>query len=59
VIGLYGIGFWMPQVLKTFGLSNLAVGFLTAVPYLIAAIGMVIAGRHSESERRRRTTGTT
>ena len=49
VIGLYGIGFWMPQVLKTFGLSNLAIGFLTAVPYLIAAIGMVIAGRHSDA----------
>jgi len=31
VIGLYGIGFWMPQVLKPFGLSNLAIGFLTAV----------------------------
>jgi D-galactonate transporter len=49
VIGLYGIGFWMPQVLKTFGLSNLAIGFLTAVPYLIGAIGMVIAGRHSDA----------
>src|SRR5262249_38249459 len=45
VIGLYGIGFWMPQVLQTFGLSNLGVGFLTAIPYLIAAAGMVIAGR--------------
>src|SRR5262245_32315617 len=39
----------MPQVLKSFGLSNLAIGFLTAVPYLIAAIGMVIAGRHSDA----------
>jgi ACS family tartrate transporter-like MFS transporter len=48
VIGLYGIGFWMPQVLQTFGLSNLGVGFLTAIPYLIAAAGMVIAGRHSD-----------
>jgi MFS transporter, ACS family, tartrate transporter len=27
VVGLYGVGFWMPQVLKTFGLSNLAIGF--------------------------------
>jgi ACS family tartrate transporter-like MFS transporter len=49
VIGLYGIGFWMPQVLKTFGLSNLAVGFLTALPYLVAAVGMVVAGRHSDA----------
>jgi ACS family tartrate transporter-like MFS transporter len=48
VIGLYGIGFWMPQVIKTFGLSNLEIGFLTAIPYLVAAIGMVLAGRHSD-----------
>ena len=44
VVGLYRIGFWMPQVLQTFGLYNLSIGFLTAIPYLIAAIGMVIAG---------------
>jgi MFS transporter, ACS family, tartrate transporter len=49
VIGLYGIGFWMPQVLKTFGLSDLAIGFLTALPYLVAAVGMVFAGRHSDA----------
>jgi ACS family tartrate transporter-like MFS transporter len=49
VVGLYGIGFWMPQVLKTHGLSDLAIGFLTALPYLVAAIGMVVAGRHSDA----------
>ncbi len=48
VIGLYGIGFWMPQLLKTFDLSNLAIGFLTAIPYLVATIGMVLAGRNSD-----------
>jgi ACS family tartrate transporter-like MFS transporter len=48
VVGLYGIAFWMPQVLQTFELSNLAIGFLAAIPYLIAAIGMVIAGRNSD-----------
>ena len=53
VVGLYGIGFWMPQVLQTFGLSNLTIGFLTAVPYLVAAIGMVIAGRHSDAKGER------
>jgi ACS family tartrate transporter-like MFS transporter len=53
VIGLYGIGFWMPQVIKTFGLSNLEIGFLTAIPYLVAAIGMVLAGQHSDKTRER------
>lgn len=46
--GLYGIGFWMPQVIQTFGLTPLKIGFLTAIPYLIAAIAMVIWGWHSD-----------
>lgn len=49
VVGLYGIGFWMPQVLQTFGLSHLTISFLTAIPYLAATIGMVLAGRHSDA----------
>jgi ACS family tartrate transporter-like MFS transporter len=48
VIGLYGIGFWMPQLLKTFSLSNAQIGFVTAIPYTVAALGMVLAGRHSD-----------
>ncbi len=48
VTGLYGIGLWMPQIVKNFGLSNLAVGFVVAIPYLIAAICMVIWSRHSD-----------
>jgi ACS family tartrate transporter-like MFS transporter len=54
VIGLYGIGFWMPQVIETFGLDPLHVGFLTAVPYLFAAIAMVLWGRHSDATGERR-----
>jgi ACS family tartrate transporter-like MFS transporter len=49
VVGLYGIGFWMPQVLQSFGLPHLAIGFLTAIPYLVASVGMVLAGRHSDA----------
>jgi ACS family tartrate transporter-like MFS transporter len=48
VIGLYGIGFWMPQVIETFGHTPLQIGFLTAVPYLFAAVAMVLWGRHSD-----------
>ena len=54
VVGLYGIGFWMPQVIEGFGLDPLQVGFLTAIPYLFAAIAMVIWGRHSDRTRERR-----
>jgi MFS transporter, ACS family, tartrate transporter len=48
VVGLYGIGFWMPQVIQTFCLTPLEIGFLTAVPYLFASIAMVLWGWHSD-----------
>jgi ACS family tartrate transporter-like MFS transporter len=48
VVGLYGIGFWMPQVIQTFGLDPVRIGFLTAVPYLFAAIAMVLWGTSSD-----------
>ncbi|MGH6802209.1 MAG: MFS transporter, partial [Methyloceanibacter sp.] len=48
VVGLYGIGFWMPQVIQTFGLTPLRIGFLTAIPYFFAAITMVMSGAHSD-----------
>jgi ACS family tartrate transporter-like MFS transporter len=53
VVGLYGIGFWMPQVIQTFGLDPLRIGFLTAIPYLIAAIGMVRWGVRSDRTNER------
>ncbi|MGV1015557.1 MAG: MFS transporter, partial [Methyloceanibacter sp.] len=46
--GLYGIGFWMPQVIQTFGFSPLKIGFLAAIPYLFAAALMVLWGRRSD-----------
>jgi MFS transporter, ACS family, tartrate transporter len=46
--GLYGIAFWMPQVIQTFGLSPLKIGFLTAIPYVFAAALMVVWGRRSD-----------
>ena len=48
VVGLYGIGFWMPQVIQTFGLDPLRIGFLTAIPYLFAAFAMVLWGARSD-----------
>ncbi len=48
-IGLYGISFWLPQVIETFGLDPLAIGFVSAIPYLVASIGMVGWGWHSDA----------
>jgi MFS transporter, ACS family, tartrate transporter len=46
---VYSVGFWLPQIVKAFGLSNLATGWVTAIPYAIGAIFMVWYGRHSDS----------
>jgi MFS transporter, ACS family, tartrate transporter len=44
----YGLSFFLPQIVKAFGVSNLTAGFITAVPYLVGAIGMVAWGAHSD-----------
>jgi D-galactonate transporter len=48
IVGTYGVGVWLPQVIKGFGLTNLQVGFVAAIPYLCGAIGMVLWARHSD-----------
>ena len=54
-VTLYGIGFWLPQMIKaSSGAGNAAVGALTAIPYAAGAIAMVIVGRHSDRTGERR-----
>jgi MFS transporter, ACS family, tartrate transporter len=48
VIGFYGLSFWMPQVIQTYGLDPLRIGFLTAIPFFFAAVAMVLWGAHSD-----------
>jgi MFS transporter, ACS family, tartrate transporter len=40
-LGSYGVGIFLPQIIKTSGLSNIAVSFLAAVPYIFASVGMI------------------
>lgn len=54
VIGLYGMGFWLPQVIQSYGLDDLSIGFVTAIPYVFAAIFMVLWGRRSDRTGERR-----
>lgn len=55
-VTLYGIGFWLPQMLKTAssGASDAAVGFMSALPYACGAVAMVVVGRHSDRTGERR-----
>jgi ACS family tartrate transporter-like MFS transporter len=49
VVGLYGITFWLPQILQSMGYSNNAIGMIVAVPYAIAVVSMILWGAHSDS----------
>jgi ACS family tartrate transporter-like MFS transporter len=46
--GLYTLGIWAPQIIKEFGLSSLQVGFLNALPGVVAVVAMVLWARHSD-----------
>ena len=42
------LALWMPQLVKSFGLSNFGTGLVNAVPFGIAAVWMVLWGRSSD-----------
>jgi len=55
IMGLYGISFWLPQLIKNAGAKDvLHVGLLTSIPYAFAAIGMVLIGKNSDRTGERR-----
>jgi ACS family tartrate transporter-like MFS transporter len=45
VIGFYGAGFWLPQIIKTFHVSTMQVGLLSALPNALGAIAMLAWAR--------------
>jgi MFS transporter, ACS family, tartrate transporter len=42
------LALWMPQLVKSFGLTNWQTGLLTGVPFGIAAVWMILWGRSSD-----------
>lgn len=55
VVGLYGVTFWLPTIVDAFGIkSYFSVGLIAAIPYSVAAIGMVILSNHSDKTGERR-----
>jgi MFS transporter, ACS family, tartrate transporter len=50
----YGLSFFLPQIVKGFGLSNLQTGFVTSLPYVVGVISMVLWGRHSDRKLERK-----
>ncbi|CAJ0854808.1 Putative tartrate transporter [Ralstonia sp. LMG 32965] len=41
IVGSIGVGLWMPQIIKQFGVEHTVVGWLTAIPYALGAVVML------------------
>lgn len=49
VTGIYGVNMWLPQIVKAFGgLSSSQIGLVSAIPFLAAAVGMLLIGVSSD-----------
>nr|WP_174939484.1 MFS transporter [Burkholderia lata] len=55
VIGLYGVGFWLPTLIHATGVADpLTIGLLSTVPYALAVVAMIAIARSSDRHRERR-----
>jgi MFS transporter, ACS family, tartrate transporter len=50
----YGLSFFLPQIVKAFGLNTLLTALVSAAPYAVGLIGMVWWGRRSDRVVERR-----
>ena len=53
--GVYAINFWLPSIIKSLGFSDtLVIGWISAIPYLLAAVFMLLVGRSADLHKERR-----
>jgi MFS transporter, ACS family, tartrate transporter len=50
---LYAVSFWLPSIVKGFGVSNWVNGWITAIPYVAGFLGMIWLGRRSDAKMER------
>ncbi|HEY2035146.1 MAG TPA: MFS transporter [Rhizomicrobium sp.] len=53
IIALYGIGLWLPQIVKSLGFNDLETGFVVAMPYVATMIAMIAWARVSDARGER------
>jgi ACS family tartrate transporter-like MFS transporter len=51
-----GLAFFLPQILKGLGLSDMQTGLMTSVPYIFGTLGILIFGYVSDKYKERRWT---
>lgn len=55
IVGIYAISLWTPTLLKEAGVAtNTRIGWLSAIPSLVATVGMVLFARSSDFRQERR-----
>jgi nitrate/nitrite transporter NarK len=50
----YGLSFFLPQIVKAFGVSNFQAGLVAALPYIAGLVSIVLWGRRSDRKLERR-----
>jgi D-galactonate transporter len=54
-MGTYGLGFWLPTLIQASGVQSiLEVGILSAVPFGVGTISMIVFARSADRNRERR-----
>jgi predicted MFS family arabinose efflux permease len=55
-MGIYGMGFWMPTMMKEAGVQGLLnIGLFTAIPYGAAVVAMIVVAQVADRRRNRKT----
>ena len=55
IMGLYGVGFWLPSLIKASGVTSaVTIGWLVAIPYAAAVACMIWTSGHSDRTGERR-----
>ena len=52
--GSLGLVIFLPQIIKQLGVSNLMTGFVSAIPYVVGTVGMIVWGHVTDRMRERR-----
>ncbi|WP_237763960.1 MFS transporter [Terrimicrobium sacchariphilum] len=54
-MGLYGLSFWMPQIIREFGVKTpIDIGLYSMIPWAVAAVVMLMVGASSDRTGERR-----
>jgi MFS family permease len=46
-LAAYGLSYWLPTIVKSFGVSNTVNGFINIIPWLFVAVGLWWVPRHA------------